>query len=444
MIETKILINGKSIKDHVAETKRSIAAGMKSNPKLRNVILTYMSDFIVERSKLLSKTAKITSPIDPNANRAAPDAQFDIGKLGKALDIDLTQLGTEGTSTIDIKQSIGTGSYLTTLTSFTLQPGEKSAFEQEYGLTATKKEGENRLTYLGAKIVEISSDELKQVIKRLGLESVILSRIETKFQNLLYVDYLDKRHNSKPRVTLTINPLKLLSITSIDSPYIIVQARPTSSSLKSISIELSIKLSESGEQLVINQSIDITEKFHRELGSLFSKRFINYAIERAQKSKYFNELIFEIISLANEFAEGSHTPIEYLSVIKKNTQNPYRQKLNFIDNKTQYIDKSKQKQAFISNIQWTMLTQKRLGETMKRIGNPEPPNIKERSGRFRASVEVTANYRANLISYVYNPLYRGLEHYGYHPEVQIESAIREVAQRLYNRHFSIVRKGSLA
>lgn len=105
---------------------------------------------------------------------------------------------------------------------------------------------------------------------------------------------------------------------------------------------------------------------------------------------------------------------------------------------------SGKKQQFLSNIQWTMLTQKRLGESMKRIGEPEPPNIKERSGRFRHSVEVMANYRKNIISYTYNPLYRGLEHYGYHPELQVERAIKEVAQQLYNRHFIITRAGSLA
>ncbi len=105
---------------------------------------------------------------------------------------------------------------------------------------------------------------------------------------------------------------------------------------------------------------------------------------------------------------------------------------------------SRTRQAFISNIQWTMLTQKRLGETMKRVGDPAPPDIKERSGRFRQSVQVTANYRSNLLSYTYNPLYRGLEHYGYHPELQVERAIRDVAQSIYNRHFSIMRQGAFA
>ena len=91
-----------------------------------------------------------------------------------------------------------------------------------------------------------------------------------------------------------------------------------------------------------------------------------------------------------------------------------------------------------------MLTQRRLGETMSRFGEPYPPDIKERSGRFRRSVEVTANYRTRMLAYTYNPLYRALEHYGYHPELQVERAIRDVAQELFTTRFHVVRRGALA
>lgn len=101
-------------------------------------------------------------------------------------------------------------------------------------------------------------------------------------------------------------------------------------------------------------------------------------------------------------------------------------------------------QKFISSAQWTYLVQKRLGDSMLSFGEPEPPDIKERSGRFRRSVDVTANYRNKTIQYTYNPLYRSLEHYGYHPELQVERSIRQVAQDLYAREFSIVRRGGLA
>lgn len=99
----------------------------------------------------------------------------------------------------------------------------------------------------------------------------------------------------------------------------------------------------------------------------------------------------------------------------------------------------KARQQFISGVQWTVLTQRRLGETMLRLGDPEPPELKERTGRFRGSVQVFANYKTRLLQYTYNPLYKSLERYGYKPDLQVETAIREVAQSLYAQRFNIVR-----
>ena len=96
-------------------------------------------------------------------------------------------------------------------------------------------------------------------------------------------------------------------------------------------------------------------------------------------------------------------------------------------------------QRFISGVQLTQLVQKRLGRTMERFGNPEAPNLKERSGRFRTSVEIIADYRKNIIAYRYNPLYDQLNKYGYKPSDQVGRATREVVQTLFARAFNIVR-----
>jgi hypothetical protein len=74
---------------------------------------------------------------------------------------------------------------------------------------------------------------------------------------------------------------------------------------------------------------------------------------------------------------------------------------------------------------------------MKTFGPPNAPNLKERSGRFRASIQVEADYRRNLLVYTYNPLYQSLQRYGYKPNTQVETAIREVAQSLFTRQFNI-------
>jgi hypothetical protein len=111
--------------------------------------------------------------------------------------------------------------------------------------------------------------------------------------------------------------------------------------------------------------------------------------------------------------------------------------------KKQQTQRQPQRQQFISGVQWTVLTQRRLGETMLRFGEPEPPELKERTGRFRSSVQVFANYRTRILQYTYNPLYRSLEKYGYRPDLQVETAIREVAQSLYATRFNIIRTASL-
>lgn len=94
-------------------------------------------------------------------------------------------------------------------------------------------------------------------------------------------------------------------------------------------------------------------------------------------------------------------------------------------------DDSVQYQSFISALQWTALVQARLGDTMQRTGEPEPPDLKERTGRFRSSVNVVPNYRANLIRYTYLPLYSSLKKYGYEPDLQIRSAIEAVEQQQF-------------
>jgi hypothetical protein len=122
--------------------------------------------------------------------------------------------------------------------------------------------------------------------------------------------------------------------------------------------------------------------------------------------------------------------------------------LNYVKNgelnRTQIIKKSISKQqptyqSFISAIQWTALVQSRLGTTMERLGNPDAPDIKERTGRFRSSVVVTPDYKRDLIRYTYMPLYTSLERYGYKPNLQVEDAINVVAQQQFSKAFRIIK-----
>lgn len=69
----------------------------------------------------------------------------------------------------------------------------------------------------------------------------------------------------------------------------------------------------------------------------------------------------------------------------------------------------------------------------------EPPDLKERTGRFRRSVQVIPNYRRAVMRYLYNPLYDGNLQYGYRPDLQVAEATRDVVQAVFKRRFAIVR-----
>ncbi len=154
-------------------------------------------------------------------------------------------------------------------------------------------------------------------------------------------------------------------------------------------------------------------------------------------------------SLNDQLAAFSPEVIDFLNTYSVQIKHSYSTDLysgNIKDTSKIKVEASNEStgQKFISNAQWTVLVQRRLGDTMLSFGDPEPPDLKERSGRFRRSVDIQANYRTKTLQYTYNPLYRSLEHYGYHPEQQIERSIRQVAQELYTQNFNILRRGGLA
>jgi hypothetical protein len=161
---------------------------------------------------------------------------------------------------------------------------------------------------------------------------------------------------------------------------------------------------------------------------------------RLGKIKDFDQYIKECITLANEFADSSHTPIEYESNLAKSSSSKLTQNVSMKGPRNKQQVSKPNPQKFISSAQWTYLVQKRLGDNMASFGVPMAPNLKNRSGRFKDSVAVVPNYKTNLLQFSYNPLYDSLQAYGYQPDLQIKRTIREVAQDLYAREFNIIRR----
>jgi len=139
------------------------------------------------------------------------------------------------------------------------------------------------------------------------------------------------------------------------------------------------------------------------------------------------------VALAREFEAGGQTPLATKTGVRKPNLNIKPGELRVIPTK------KRERQSFISGVQLTQLVQRRLGKTMRKFGEPQAPELTERSGRFRTSVEVIANYRKNVVAYRYNPIYDNLDKYGYKPSEQVGKATREVVQTLFARAFSIVK-----
>jgi hypothetical protein len=437
-----ITINGKPIAKHVADVTKAINAGKRQNLKVRNDVLRLFSDFIATRGPF--KDASGSSAFTKST--AAPDMQGSLKSFEDyfGIAVEPSNLAGGAQAYTEIKQRISKDTS-TTITSIQLGGADLSQFESAFGLTQYQKADSGKFSYMGTTISSLKSDSLvKYIQSRPDLEREIVTRAQEKFQNALYINYLDKRHNNKPTVSVLKNAKSVLQLNSITSPYLEITTRVISLA-NSPTINLQIKLSAAGEKELATNSVDISRKFHESLGKYVANRFVKYAmVNRLGKIKDFDDYIKECITLANEFADGSNTPIEYESNLSTNSSASLKQNVSMKGaGKTRQISKPTP-QKFISSAQWTYLVQKRLGDSMLSFGEPEPPDIKERSGRFRQSVDVTANYRTKTIQYTYNPLYRSLEHYGYRPELQVERSIRQVAQDLYAREFSILRRGGLS
>lgn len=177
-------------------------------------------------------------------------------------------------------------------------------------------------------------------------------------------------------------------------------------------------------------------------GKTFGEGFVGYVAKRIVegrrkvKPEYFNDYLSFVVAFAEQFDKKP---------FKVNTDVNIPTKITNEDGGTFTVrqpKKGKPKtplQTFISSVQLTQLVQKRLGETMEKAGLATPPDFKERTGRFRRSVQIIADYRRSVMRFYYNPLYRANEQYGYQPDQQVETATREVVQTLFSQKFNIVR-----
>jgi hypothetical protein len=436
-VQITTTIDGISPDKYAKKLRQGIIKGQKGSATTRAVVLRYFSDFISQQGKLREAT---TSGNFSKAS-ARPDIQGSLSVLKSYFGIDLQPTAIKGGAQAyaELKQRTS-GDRAVTLTSLQLAGGNLARFTSEFGLTEAKKE-DGQATFFGTRVSEIYKNQaalIKFIKSEPALENEIMSAIREKFENFVVIDYLDKEHGARPKVKVLANAASILGLTALNSGAIVIEPRVTYSSNKTKAfITFSFKLSDSAYSEFIKKATDATATFHSALSKTTSTKFIKYALSRFNASGKVGlaEFITEVVSIAKEFEVGSDTPIVYESIIERQAQGISTVRLGYTIGST----KKNNTQKFISGTQWTVLTQARLGITMAKTGVADPPELKERTGRFRKSIAVRPDYKRQVLNYTYNPLYRSLERYGYTPSTQIETAIREVAQQLYATQFRIVR-----
>ena len=273
-----------------------------------------------------------------------------------------------------------------------------------------------------------------------------------KFANLLVVDTADIEKQNKPIFKFITNPLQNISSNVFKDQNIFARYFQISIKIKSsssaadkyrIEIKPTAELFADMEKGVRDLTKRVSDAHLKANGIKFSQGLLNYLINQeipksVSGKDAVNDYLSLIVAFAKEFEKGGLTPFTVRTIV----ESPRFSKQDF---GITAVRKSKKDsvQKFISGAQLSALVQKRLGSIMPkgpRRGPPLSPNIlTERTGRFRTSVAVLPNYRANVIRFFYDPIYKSLIESQRNPDILVTNTIREVVQGMFARKFSIVR-----
>jgi len=319
------------------------------------------------------------------------------------------------------------------LTAISIGPSEKNPFRELYPqLIKLQKEG-------GAKAAELI---LTPGFEKLRKQLVINTK--AKLENILILDIQDVQKGAKDVFRFFPTPFSDKTLFNDEN---LLKHLSLAFNFKSDGrIRLQAKPTELLRKKIFKNGIDLTEKIRQMHQGKLSQTILNTVAQRLKmdliktpkSDQQINDTLSLIVAFAKEFEKGGFTP--YQITQRVTAALPNAQDLNGkLNVRSKKVNRVASAQRFISGVQLTQLVQKRLGKTMERFGNPEPPDLKNRSGRFRNSVEIIASYRKNIIAYRYNPLYDSLAKYGYKPDEQVGKATREVVQTLFGRAFNIIR-----
>lgn len=445
------IVAGKALALRKSYDKETIA--------LRNVATRIVSDFISEELVGFGKKATPAQQARFATPAAAPDAVTDVDQFEKTTGIRISQsavLKEQGVGTFETKIK-GTGGTADEPEITSLSIGQAKLPQQFAAVT----EEFQRLGRTGLD-KDLAADLLFSSIFDKQRE-VLFLQTKQKFENFLLFNITDADKKPTQQFLFAPNPLHKVQF---DKNYVkkyfnIRFRRSTKAATKTDPKTGKTVKDRSAPRVLDRYRVSITPKpelfnsfnlkpitkkviaAQAEAGFKVSKEFDKYVTRRVSELKKntttdkANKILGFLLAFSEEFKEGGLTPL----VIRTKIQKPKVEKINEFDLivKGQVAGKKPTPQRFISGVQLTQLVQKRLGKTMRKFGDPQAPDLTERTGTFRSSVNIIANYRKGVIMYYYNPIYDSLNKYGYKPSEQVGRATREVVQALYARAFNIVK-----
>ena len=410
----------------------------------RSQITRYISDYISEEIGLGRKMSSATKAkyITP---QTAPDGQIDTDEFFNLTGIRVSQSSVlkDEAQQATFEAKVGRGEDADV--SFTaIDVGGKTnvpGFKEVKGQLA--EVGKKNLLGIEAYNFLEKASNLSDEFNRLK------GALTEKMENLLLVKIVDADKGKRTELVFVKNPLKGLDLREPETftKYISLRIRPRTKKVEGQSdrVVTAFRIEARATKALIKtfESKKITDTVIKAHSNAYSTGLQKYIFKRLDqfvreaKNRPNNERIRALaaytVAIAREFEAGGQTPLATRTGITVPS-------LLIRPGEARIVPRKKrERQRFISGVQLTQLVQNRLGKTMRKFGNPQTPDLTERSGRFRTSVEVIANYRKNVIAYRYNPIYDNLDKYGYKPSEQVGKATREVAQALFARAFNIVK-----
>jgi len=433
----KISFFGKKLSvDRVNIRSKALAADLVQK---RNTIARYLSDFISEEiglgSKLSAGQAKLF-----DTEKAAADAVINIDdfvKLTSAIPAASELRTAVGTAFFETKVSgLGRSSDIQ-FTSTTI-----ARKDEQFGVVQGKLASTNKKEITGAAAIDLLFTEPFNSIR----DNLLRNTIQ-KMENLLIISIAEKERTPVISYKFIPSPLPANSLTnkSIFSANYDVRIRPRLDKGEVVAYRVLISTNDKLKKDIDSRAVDITKQVRSLHSKGISLKLFNYLKKRIRdisgsSARDINEYLALAYAMANDFKVGGNTPFVLETRIQVPGASMSGATLNITGKakNSRTVNKSKP-QKFISSVQWTALVQNQLKQTMRKGGVARQPDLIERSGRFRGSVQVVPNYRANLLKFYYLPLYSHLQAYGYNPEQQIVRSIREVAQKVYGRQFNVQR-----